>query len=125
MTAAMQSVILPLDAAVFSISDALGPDVQNGLSLCRALPLVMTNHLKMLGITGEGSTNVVSELSSDVRFKGIMFESIDDMSGVAHWDQQWKKLSECWKMLETFERRSNYRFDIVIKLRFDWYEYFN
>lgn len=137
-------VVAPLDPDVYAVTDANGPPVLRGEPMHEALPRALGARLKGLGLTISSTPELeaaarlanspppeleafmrhatltteaaVQALVGERRFNSTSFVSV---SPAPDSDAQWFKVREAWKLMERHEEQQGFRYDVVLKLRFD------
>ena len=117
----MNNVVNPMRADVFAVFEESGPAVftmkgpNDGIPLREALPRVLGARLKMVGLSSSGpACSSCALLSSET----TTFVHVKQPTGGLG-EPQWVRLKEAWKLMEIYETKMHFKYDIVIKLRFD------
>lgn len=140
VSALAANVIRPLEADVFIATNA-PPQINNKVCKFPSFATILGNDLKTVAFDeGIGTSSCVTylNLNKDSRSKSIVFRVIPPAKGhhisastakdsetnneVNAPFVQWYRLRECWKLMESHESATlKSHYDVVIKLRFDWY----
>ena len=119
--AIMQRVVLPLKADVFAVFEETGPGVElvqgeAKVPLAQALEEVLGSSLRSVGLVQERrQLRYVKHFTNNTTEYHLIPYGMTSEN--AH--KQWYKYFESFKLMAEFEGRYGFKYDAVIKLRFD------
>jgi hypothetical protein len=87
------------------------------MTLANALPSVLGDRLKILGLNGGGqAAAIVKVLHQHAAFKATEFRGLGVTNEHA---TQWQRVHDAWKLMASHEDKVGLKYDLVLKLRFD------